>query len=189
MAHKSFARDVLSALTKLALANGGEAAATDISHFLFIQTRKGHKRMLNTLSDLVKSGRARRVRQGVYAPVLNTGKPDKREVMWRLLRMRKSVTIGDLQELANVSHDYAKEWLEMLTRREIVTRIAPQNTNKQHSWRLIKTDLVEMPIDTEKAERLRALRKKKKAQVVVSICRIEQELEKIRTALHEDKEE
>jgi len=164
MAHQSFAKKVCDAVRQAADANG-EVSASDLSCLLYLQTRKDHKRMLNTLSELSRRGKIARIRQGVYGPVIATGNPDKREVMWRVLRMRRVVTIADLEELAGVSPAYAKEWLELLVRRDVAIRVVPANQNHPHSWRLINNDPAAMPIDEDKAARLRDLRKRKKKNI------------------------
>jgi predicted transcriptional regulator of viral defense system len=165
MAQQSFAKTVLETLIEEARKRGGEVSVDELSCALFLQTRAEHKRMTNALSDLVKSGRASRVRQGVYAVASREREPDRREVMWRTLRMRKSVTVADLQEFAGVAASYAEEWLQMLARRGVVRRAEPAGSDQECSWRLIRSDLVEMPLDTAKAKRLRALRRKRKTEL------------------------
>ena len=83
------------------------------------------------------------------------GKPEIQEVMWRLLRSRRTVTVEDLQEMAEAEESYVLEWLRMLIRRGIVRESGG-------SYQMIK-DTVEMPRNDEKAERLRRLRAKWKA--------------------------
>ena len=169
MAHQSFSKTVLDKLSELAEAGNGEVHVTDLSDALMIQTTQKHKRMLNALSDLKKAGRIDRVRQAVYTRTPRTQEPDKREVMWRVLRMRKAVTIADLEELAGVSKFYAKEYLELLDRRGIVKRVVPPNPNHPHSWRMVRAD-AEMPIDNDKAERYRKIRLQKKEEALADLA-------------------
>ncbi len=179
MAQQSFAKDVLETLTREARERDGEVSTDELSRALFLQTRVDHRRMLNALSDLVKSGRASRVRQGVYTAGAQGREPDKREVMWRTLRMRKSVTVADLQEFAGVAASYAEEWLKMLARRKVVRRV-DQPGGGGCSWRLIKGDLTEMPVDTDKAKRLRALRRKRKQELQRALDKISEGLGTVR---------
>ncbi len=172
MAHQSFTKTVLEAVKKEAAARGGEVSTTELSGALMLQTHKKHKLMLSTLCDLVKSSRIVRVRQGVYG-VGAPSAPDKREVMWRTLRMRKVVTIADLQEFASVSVEYARQWLRMLVERKIVIRIDPADKTKPSSWRLIHCDQVEMPVDTAKAEKLRKIRAARKRSIQKGLRKIE----------------
>lgn len=158
MAHQSFAKTVTEALQDAAESDG-EVEVSNLSIMLLLKTGKEHKRLLNTLSDLACRGKIVRVRQGVYAPAPATGQPDKREVMWRLLKMRRRVTIDDLVEMADVSRAYALEWLELLFKREVVRRV--QLLDGRRDWVLIN-NLAEMPQDSDKAERLRNIRLKKK---------------------------
>ena len=164
MAHQSFAQKVWDAVIEAARGKD-EVSANRLSILLGLMTGKDHKRLLNTLSDLAKSGRIVRIRQGVYGPAADRN-PDKREVMWRLLRMRRTVTVADLVEMAGVAESYAVEWLHMLAKRNIVSCFPvatfPNPEPDGHIFRLLNTDVVEMPIDEDKAVRLRELRKKKK---------------------------
>ena len=182
MAHQSLSKAIKDTIRGQ---ETGEITTDQLSRLLHIQTRKDNKRMLNTLSELYRTGKISRVRQGVYGPALtgaaHGNQPDKREIMWRVLRMRRSVTIADLQEMAGVSDHYAGEWLLMLTRRGIVQVFTPVSPKSPVSWRLI-SDVVEMPVDTAKAERLRNLRLKKKKQAIT------QQLGVIGTALGEVRE-
>jgi hypothetical protein len=162
MAHQSFAQKVREALLEEAKTGGGEVTASRLSCLLLLPTARDHKRLLNTLSELATSGRIVRIRQGVYAPAADSRTPDKREVMWRLLRMRRTVLVSDLMEMAGVTESYAVEWLHMLNKRNIVVCCGRPTLTGSPAWRLLATDLVEMPVDEDKAARLRELRKKKK---------------------------
>ena len=161
MAHQSFAQKVKDAVSEASLSRGGEVTTSRLSILLGIMTAKDHKRLLNTLSELTTSGRIVRIRQGVYGPA-ESRIPDKREVMWWLLRHRRTVTVDDLVELAGAAESYAVEWLHMLAKRNIVVNCDRQTPSGSPAWRLLNTDLVEMPVDENKAARLRELRKKKK---------------------------
>ncbi len=187
MAHQSFAKKVLETLQAESAKRNGSVSSTELSHALFIQTSKDHKRMLNAVSDLVKSGRAKRVSQGVYTPDTKTRTPDKREVMWRLIRMRKIVTIADLQEMADVSKVYAKQWLAMLVKRKIAIRIDPPDLTKPRSWRLVCND-IDMPVDEERAKKLQKIRQNKKKKIQRKLAGIERAVANIRADLKEMEE-
>lgn len=177
MAHQSRTKTILTTALDLAAGHGGEITADAISKTLDVRTRKEHKRLLNTLSELSLSGRLHRVRQGVYGPPLVQPLPDRRVVMWRILRMRRRVTVDDLVELAGVSASYALEWLRALVAREVV--IKQQATGQKGTWLLIN-DTVDMPVDTEKAERLRALRRRQKAALQEDLEVIDAALSRVR---------
>ena len=180
MAHQSFAKTVSDTLQAAAQSGGGEADVTKLSCLLLLKTGKDHKRLLNTLSDLACRGKVVRVRQGVYAPAPAAGKPDKCEIMWRLLKMRRRVTVDDLVEMADVSPAYAHEWLQLLVKREVVRRI-PRTGGFGEGWMLIN-DLAEMPQDSDKAERLRNIRLKKK-KALARIESIRADLAEVRQIL------
>jgi hypothetical protein len=119
--------------------------------------------MYAALHDMLRTGEAERARPGVY---IYRGRPEPespeiREKMWAVLRMRRAVTIEDLQEMAGASYAYAREFLALLTRRETVVR---QDRKRQPSvYRLAQDPGPALPEDGEKAAKLRALREKKKA--------------------------
>jgi len=170
MAQESFAKTVLATLEKLAaVAPLGHVELGDISNALMIQTTAAHKRVSNALSEMKTMGKVVRVRQGVYAVAKSTGHQELREVMWRLLRMRRRVTVDDLMEMAGAGVEYARDWLRMLENLGVVKKISQGAASNPRVWQLIK-DTVEMPVDAENAARLRALRKKKKQQALADIA-------------------
>jgi len=163
MAQQSFAKTVLVAVQWLTQP-GGEVAVDKLSILLRLKTAVEHKRLLNTLCDLARSGKIVRVRQGVYGPAPVAGQPDKREVMWRLLKMRRHLKVEDLVEMAAVSQAYANEWLRLLVKRGVVRCIQEPEPGQPGRWMLIN-DNAEMPQDEDKAARLRNLRLKKKKAI------------------------
>jgi hypothetical protein len=183
MAQQSFSKTVLEAALAIAEKNGGKATSDEISIALGTKTRQGHKNILNVLSDLYGHGRLQRLSQGVYGPPTDTKPPEKREVMWRVLRMRKAgVTVDDLVEMAEVSPSYAVEWLRMLAKREVVRRL--DRPGRKSLWMLVK-DSLEVPEDEDKAARLRLIRKQKKQQITVRLDAIGSALDEIRTILND----
>lgn len=157
----SFAKQVRETLAELT-ADSGKAATTDeISIKLRLMTYSDHKRLINTLSEMSRDGKIERVGKGLYKSMQQTGKPNIAERMWSVLRMRKRVQVEDLMVMAGASNDYAKEWLRALERQDVVARQGKGNLDNC-IWVLIK-DTLDMPQNTEKAERLRDLRKNKQA--------------------------
>lgn len=172
MAHNSYAATVLGKALDIAKV-GGSATCGDISSAMFVKTRVEHKRLLNTLSNLTKSGRLRRVSQGVYATpdaaAKAAVKPEKREVMWRLLRINKRVTLDYLMEMAEVGRDYARQWLAMLEKHGIVRRMdKPDGGTWGQAWLLLH-DSIDMPVLDDDAARLRRLRLKKKGIIAAQL--------------------
>ena len=72
-------------------------------------------RIRHALHDMRKSGEVVRVKQGFYRYVGKSKKPEYREIMWRILRARRSVTVDDLVEIAGRHRQYVHQWLRMLT--------------------------------------------------------------------------
>lgn len=189
MAHQSFRKDVLDKTLELAARNGGEIGTNDVSISLLLMKKNDHKRLLNTLSELTGEGKLRRVRQGVYAaPVVpaKSSQPEKREVMWRILRIRKKVTLDDLVEIAGVGRDYARQWLSMLAAHGVVRKI--EQPGSFGVW-LLQHDSVEMPVMDDEAARLRRLRLKKKAAMVARLDSIDTALTEVRQILQTMEEE
>jgi hypothetical protein len=162
MAKDSFTNQVLAKVLELAATNRGEVTTDAMSRGMECKTRQEHHRMLKTLRDLHRQGRIVRLNQGVYGPVQGFKQPDKRSVMWRVLRTRRRVTVEDLVVMAEVSPRYAKEWLATLVKREVVRK--QQQPGLIGTWQLIN-DTVEMPEDDAKSTKLREIRRKKKEAV------------------------
>lgn len=163
MAKGSFSNAVIEAIEKLA-GPSGEASVQDMARELFIQNQRRHKILVDTLSDLYKAGRVRRLRQGVYAMVAKDAAPEIREVMWRVLRVRNVVTLEDLQEMAGASEEYAMEWLRTLERRELVTKLG------NGRWQICTSE-VSAPELTDNADKLKRIRRYKKLRGYILVAR------------------
>jgi predicted transcriptional regulator len=165
---ETFAGRVRAAARQLGLLSDGtriEFSAADLSHAAGVQTIRGTKKLHWAIRDMKEAGELISVRKGVYrlADGARESKVrEKREVMWRFLRIRGSVTVGELQEAAGVSEEYAGEWLQMLKRRGIV------KPTKGGRLRLM-VDSAEAPHDLEKAEKLRKLRAERKNRLESAI--------------------
>ena len=128
-----------------------------ISNQAKIQTYAEEKKMRQVMVGLAKAGEFERMGEGTYSMLrLPPGKPQIQEVMWRVLRARRTVIVADMEELAGASPTYATEWLQMLGRRKIVRHL------KNGKWQMVTDPGPTMPLNDEKAERLRNLRAKKK---------------------------
>ncbi|MDD2462533.1 MAG: hypothetical protein PHI97_00895 [Desulfobulbus sp.] len=162
MAHQSFAKTVLETALLLASQNNGQVNTDALSIELRLKNSREHKKLISALGDLQFSGRLRRISQGVYGPPVQKRLPNKREIMWRLLQMRRRVSVEDLMELAGVSREYAKQWLRVLVKREVVRK--EQQPGKAGVWHLINPS-ADMPEDEDSAAKLRNLRLQHKAAV------------------------
>ena len=186
MAHQSKSKTILTTALEIAAANHGQASVDAISRALNNQTRLQHKRLINTLSELHLAGRLRRIDTGLYGPPDVPRPPDRRERMWRILKMRRRVQCDDLVEMAEVSRDYANEWLCMLVKQGVAVK--HQQGKAKATWQLVN-DPGETPVDTAKAARLRALRKQKKERLLAGCNAIQQGLAQIIEALQTGAEE
>ncbi|MDY6789707.1 MAG: hypothetical protein SWH54_00380 [Thermodesulfobacteriota bacterium] len=113
------------------------------------------RKLYRTILDLKRSGEIEPLKKGAYIYKGKKQKPQLQEVMWRVLRDRRKVTVDDLIEMAGAEKSYVKEWLQMLVRRGIVRK------NKNGIYLMIQ-DPVDMPKNEEKAEKLRRIRAEKK---------------------------
>lgn len=182
MAHQSFAKTVLETTLQLASLHNGKATTEAISIELGLKTRQEHRKLTSTLRDLQRSGRLQRIATGMYGPPLQKKLPNKREIMWRILKMRRRVSVEDLMEMAGVSRAYAKEWLRVLVKREVVRK--HQQPGQAGIWQLIN-DSADMPEDVNKAARLRNLRlqqKKAVALIDTTLQRLQSASEALSTA-------
>ena len=183
----SFAAKVRQAVQELS-AKGVECSTTNVSVQLRIKTTKDHNKMLNALCDMCQVGKLVRVRVGVYAlpppikpvpvgwaPPTSPEKEQKQQVMWRVLRMRKSLVLNDLVSMAMVSRDYAAQWLRGLLRNGVVRQDG-------ELYRLL-VDTVTMPEMTDNADRLRALRERKKGEVLSMVEVAQQALSSVMVAM------
>lgn len=134
-------------------------------------------RIYETIRRFERRGAIRRVRKGLYQykQGLTTGAgPTKYEVMWRLLRARRTVTIDDLVEMAGVSRPYAIAFLATMLRNEVVRCVGD---GSKYS---ITVDAVAMPRDEVTAA------KKRVARAMEAIVRAESALADIKKIIEEN---
>lgn len=149
---KTFAGKVRKIMQDL---KGREISTQDIAVMLDMVSDADKRVLYRILIDFRHSGEIERVKKGIYIYKGKKCKPQLQEIMWRFLRARKKVTIDDLVEISGAEESYAKEWLQLLVRREIVRKY------KNGNYLMIK-DPVDMPRNEKKAERLRRIRAEKK---------------------------
>jgi hypothetical protein len=139
-----------------------EFTAADIAEYVDAVSKADKKPIYSFLRDAVRRGELLRESDGGYRLAAQSEiRPAViQRKMWSLLRSMRLVTIADMVALAGASEGYAKEFLLLLARQEIVRRIDQPN-NAPSKWQLI-ADPVKMPRNIEKAEKLRAIRAAKK---------------------------
>ncbi len=144
---------------RAALAGMAEIRALEVAERLGVQTKAEVRRIAEVLRELAKRGELQRQEPGVYRPTpRQPGQPTKQEVMWRVLRARRTVTVADLQELAGVDRDYARQFLRHLQKRQVVQEVAGPAGRKYR----LAADPVELPRNEEKAAYLRRRREAQK---------------------------
>lgn len=168
----SFASQVRLALQEIA--SSAPASVKDIAKKLDLVSNAEKQPLYNTLRDFAKSGEIVRTSPDMisYKGRKSQQKPELREILWRVLRARRSVTIDDLVELSGASHDYTKQWLQMLARQEVVT---VDKTPNQKAFYILVQDPVTIPTDDKEPARLRAIRDRKKEALnkldaVINLC-------------------
>lgn len=143
-------------------AGPGGITKNEIAEKLDMVTRDDKAPLCSRLRDLMY--KSREIEQKGIRPHFRyfwiggkPGSPTIQEKMWRVLRARKAVTLADLMELAGASEVYAKEYMLVLIKNQIVKKDG-------YKWRMI-SDPVIMPDNTDKAEKLRKIRAAKKAAI------------------------
>lgn len=148
-------RAVCTALSK----NGTSFQVSQVIKDLCLTTRSEKNKVYDAFRTMEQTGEVKRLGQGEWFYIGKKASKTKKVIMWRILRSRKTVTTADLEELTGVSHEYADEWLRLLTRQGIVDK-------RGSKFRLIK-DPVKIPKDTSNAEKCRIIRRKKKLQAYI----------------------
>ncbi len=119
-----------------------------------VHGRKVRPMVQAVMRDLLRSGEAARVAEGEYRWAARKEPVQLRQKMWSILRSRRVVSIEDLMELTGASRGYARQWSTMLEGHELVRRLEDGRIQ-------LVSDPVLMPEDTNKAEKLRAIRVRK----------------------------
>lgn len=173
---ESMAGKVRNALKKLGR-SGEEISASALAEHMGLRTHKKKIPLYATLTDMRKRGEVISIKKGVYQfkPIKKTL---LRTIMWRILRAGKKASVEDLMELAGASEAYAQEWLRMLEKREIVKKM------KGGIYRLVD-DVVIEPENTERVERMRNWRKKKKL-AMAALDKASKAIDTAKKALKED---
>lgn len=141
---------------------GGTFSYSDLGDALGLQTRDELYKMKMAVSDLVRNGEMVRVRPGQFNwQGKKPGPTNQKQVMWRVLRARKLVTVLDLMELAGASQDYALEFLRRLQKQEAVQRV--EHPGYSTKYRLVNDPGPELPRDVDKAEYLKRRHEQQKA--------------------------
>ena len=109
--------------------------------------------------DMRARGELVRVRPGVHVYKGKKNKPELQEIMWRILRARRTVSVADLVEMAGAKESYVLEWLHLMVRRGIVRKNSPASGIPKYT---MISDPVEMPRNDKKADRLWRMRAEKK---------------------------
>ena len=162
MGQNTFAEQVRKTFIQLRDAGQAEIDNQSLALQLDLISDKDKKPLRSTLRDFVKSGEIECIRPNVYAYKGKSGQPDIRSAMWAVMRMRKTVTKQDLQELSGASADYAKEFISLLQRRGVIELLPAKRTGSA-VYRLVNDTGPQPPEDSEKAARLKKIRAAKKA--------------------------
>lgn len=131
----------------------------DLGDRLGIQTRKDMRKVDEAVKALLKSGDLERQEPGLFRFTGQPLKPSKQEVMWRYLRARRAVTTEELEEVAEATPDYVREWLRLLVKQKLVRRDGD-------NYRLIQDPGPEPPRNESKAAYLKRRREQQKQALV-----------------------
>jgi hypothetical protein len=130
-------------------------------------------RIYGIIRDMKLSGEIKSSKYGQYTYIGEQGITTKQQRAWKVLRAKRNITIGELEELADIPENYAVKWLQMLIDNDIVKK-------QKKKYRLIN-DTVTMPVDEKNAERMKKYNKlRAKAREAGKLLNeINQELETI----------
>jgi predicted ArsR family transcriptional regulator len=146
------------------------------------------------MRDFIKRGEVERIRPGVIRYVWKKNKgirpADKTRCMYRLIRAnkRESITVDDLRANCRVSRAAAREYLQLLVRREIMRRIDMPG-NQPSKYRMINDPGPNLMKNEDNAAKMRAIRAAKKNteaaidQAAQSLIGATQALAQLKTAL------
>ena len=167
-----FAHQVRLALQEMAFTD--PVNVKDVAAKLDLVSNADKQPMYKVFRDFLKSGEIERTATDmfIYKGQPSQQKPELREILWRVLRARRSVTKDDLAEMSGASPDYVQQWLKMLIRQEVV--IVDKKPGLKTFYALVQ-DPVTMPTDDTKAEKQRAIRDRKKEALnkldaVINLC-------------------
>ena len=147
-------------------ANGRSVSNSELAVALDLVSDKGKRDMYRALIDMRKRGEIIRVKPGLHAWIgKSTADNELRRKIWRVIRARRTVAISDLVELTGASVTYVKDYIQMLSRREI---IKPLKAKGNWKYQLIN-DPVIMPEDTDNANKARKYRQQKKAEALAAL--------------------
>lgn len=134
---------------------GREVTNPEVAEALDLVFDRDKRILYAAQRDMRDRGELVRVRPGVHVYKGKKNKPELQEIMWRILRARRTVSVADLVEMAGAKENYVLEWLHLMVRRGIV------RNNSVGTYTMI-SDPVEMPRNDKKADRLRRMRAEKK---------------------------
>lgn len=137
--------------------DGEEVTLNQLRTFLGISSGDNRRPLYSAVQYLLSRKEIERLKSRVYVTVSadhNRRKPDLKTAMWAVLRMKRVVTINDMQELAEAPREYVKEFMDMLTRRGCVEKITQSG---RLVYRLIEDSGPETPTavpNIEKSEHI-----------------------------------
>ncbi|MHC1726532.1 MAG: hypothetical protein AB9866_11060 [Syntrophobacteraceae bacterium] len=139
----------------------GQFTSADLKHVVDWGDRSKNA-VQAVIWDLRRFGEITAVERGVYRFVDKDSEPLKREIMWRFLRMQRSLTADDLSVAAGVSRKWAGEFLSGLDKLGIVRR------HPNGIYQIIK-DQLDVPVNDAKAKKLKEARERKKARLALAL--------------------
>ena len=189
MAQTGFAKQIRQAFIALS-AEGRLVHVKDIAIHLDMITDKEKQRLYRAVKDFKRRGEVEMFRPGVYH---YQGREDTKrsllEAMHAVVRMKKTVSIADLQELAGASYEYAKEFLGAMKRRGVVQRVVRPGGSVV--FRLVNDLGPEPPEMSEKAAKLKRIREEKKKaldmidQAASTLMDVARELPRLRMVVND----
>lgn len=187
----SFTEKVRQAARRLRERGEEPFGANDLGHEAGIKTRAEHKKMVNAVHEMRKTGEIESVIRGRYC-YRGRKKQFRKDKMWRVIRAKRTFTLDDLAELSGASRLYCKEFVALLIRREVVKKISKPGVPAV--YRLVEDPGPALAPDRDKAEKLREIRARQKLRagverMIEEMKSFEREIRAVRETLLESGEE
>lgn len=145
------------------LDRGGQAVTVrDVGEALGVQTYEAERRVRGAVDDLVRCGELERREGGLRAAPRSPAAPDKKEVMFRYLRIRGKATVLELAEIAGTSVEYAGQYLRLLAKRGLAQLETPGKCPQGERLYRFTGRGQEPPVDEDKNQYLRLRRQRLK---------------------------
>jgi hypothetical protein len=175
----SFTEKIRQAAQRLKERGKEPFETSDLGHEAGVRTQAEHKKMVNAVHEMRKTGEIVSVSRGRYQ-YIGRKKQYRKDKMWRVIRAKRTFSLDDLAELGGASRLYCKEFVALLIRRGIVKKISKPGVLAV--YRLVEDPGPGLEPDRKKAEKLREIRARQKL-MLEALDRFEDGIREVRKML------